>query len=516
MLNTATTMLNPGIVRRLATASILYLAASSNGGCQSKFVAAAADSSSSSSSEQPKLSPGKLRSLGEEAMSQRRFDEAVSYYSRAIEYEPNNAANYYKLFRVHSRMRKFASALADITNACRVDPTRTEYRSTKAKLLVSLGMCSEAAEEYTVIFRDGEDGVDTDGKMARDGAEALKCVSELETATGAYADEEWEVAVRYFTLALGHMEQAPDYLFMKAKAEYQQEDYYGTISDTAKILKTHNKHIEAYQLRGEAYFRLGEHDTAVTHFRQGIQLDPEHKGCKAGHKAVKALQKKEKRANAAHAAGEYQEAINHWWSAMNLDMAHLAFVRPALLHVVRAHIELEEFDQAIIEANKHVENEESVEGLLALGDAQLAGELLQEAVNTFRKAAEFEPNEKEQECAQKLKKAEVALKQSKEKNYYKILGVARTANQSVIKKAYRDLALKWHPDKNADNKEKAEKMFQDISEAYEVLSDKEMRGKYDRGEEVFENQGGGGGQGGGNQFFRQQGGGGRTHHFHFG
>lgn len=88
----------------------------------------------------------------------------------------------------------------------------------------------------------------------------------------------------------------------------------------------------------------------------------------------------------------------------------------------------------------------------------------------------------------------MALKQSKEKNYYKILGVPRNAKLKEIKKSYRELALKWHPDKNTEgDTEKAEKMFQDISEAYEVLSDKDLRGKYDRGEEVFENQGGGGG-----------------------
>ena len=121
----------------------------------------------------------------------------------------------------------------------------------------------------------------------------------------------------------------------------------------------------------------------------------------------------------------------------------------------------------------------------------------------------------------------MALKQSKEKNYYKILDVPRTADKKTIKKAYRDMALQWHPDKvTEDNKEEAEGKFQDISEAYEVLSDEELRGKYDRGEEVFENQGGGGGgqrshHGFPEQMFRQhfsQGGGGgqRRHRFHFG
>ncbi|KAM9304963.1 dnaJ homolog subfamily B member 2 [Gastrophryne carolinensis] len=65
-------------------------------------------------------------------------------------------------------------------------------------------------------------------------------------------------------------------------------------------------------------------------------------------------------------------------------------------------------------------------------------------------------------------------------DYYEILGVPRNASQDDIKRAYRKLALKWHPDKNPDNKEMAEKKFKDIAEAYEVLSDAEKRETYDR------------------------------------
>uniref|UniRef100_A0A7N5ZPX7 J domain-containing protein n=1 Tax=Anabas testudineus TaxID=64144 RepID=A0A7N5ZPX7_ANATE len=56
-------------------------------------------------------------------------------------------------------------------------------------------------------------------------------------------------------------------------------------------------------------------------------------------------------------------------------------------------------------------------------------------------------------------------------DYYQILGVQKNAAQDDIKKAYRKLALKWHPDKNPDNKEEAERKFKELSEAYEVLSD---------------------------------------------
>lgn len=64
------------------------------------------------------------------------------------------------------------------------------------------------------------------------------------------------------------------------------------------------------------------------------------------------------------------------------------------------------------------------------------------------------------------------------KDYYKVLGVEKKATQDEIKKAYRKLAVKYHPDKNKDNKE-AENKFKEINEANEVLSDKEKRKKYD-------------------------------------
>lgn len=65
-------------------------------------------------------------------------------------------------------------------------------------------------------------------------------------------------------------------------------------------------------------------------------------------------------------------------------------------------------------------------------------------------------------------------------DFYKILGVPRTASEKEIKKAYRKLAIKWHPDKNQDNKEKAAEVFKKISEAYDTLSDKQKRAGYDR------------------------------------
>jgi len=66
------------------------------------------------------------------------------------------------------------------------------------------------------------------------------------------------------------------------------------------------------------------------------------------------------------------------------------------------------------------------------------------------------------------------------RDYYEVLGISRNADDNDIKKAYRKLAMKWHPDKNPDNKDEASKRFVEIGEAYEVLSDENKRKIYDQ------------------------------------
>ena len=104
------------------------------------------------------------------------------------------------------------------------------------------------------------------------------------------------------------------------------------------------------------------------------------------------------------------------------------------------------------------------------------------------------------------------------RDYYEVLGVSKNASDDEIKKAYRKLAIKYHPDKNPGDKE-AEAKFKEISEAHEVLADKQKRARYDQFGHAGVN-GGAGGFGGGNPFGGGQAGGfnfnGQEFHFDFG
>jgi DnaJ family protein C protein 3 len=179
-------------------------------------------------------------------------------------------------------------------------------------------------------------------------------------------------------------------------------------------------------------------------------------------------------------------------------------------------------------------NPTSLQGLLYQACKHMENENYDAAISSLNTARDNHPESQQNIINEKLKDAQLALKRSKTKDYYKVLGVSRDADDRTIKKAYRTATKTFHPDKAAAKgvpKEEAEKKMAAINEAYEVLSDPELKARFDRGDDPndplsnqggspfqgspfqgspFGHPGGGGGGGGGHQqFFFQQGGGGQ-------
>lgn len=421
---------------RFALASLVYFAAASS----------AAASSSENRDDINTWSAGKLRSRAEEAFSLRQYADALKLYEKAVEKEPDNAMNYFKLYKVHSRMKHLETALNDITKALELDDSNADWRVQKAKLLKSLGQCDRAVVEYQQIQNKNGDPA-----IATALQEAQECERTIAAAQQAMMNEDYKAATHYFKAAMQFVDQAIDLQLQKAAALLETDDYYGVISDTGLILKQYPQHLEAFRLRGMAYFWLNDHDTAVKHFREGLKLDPEHKGCKEGHKLVKKIDKKKKRGDEAYDRKKFMEAVKYYGEAIEVEPQHYIFARATMLKIVQCYSKDGQHDEAVNAAEHLVEEESTLEAYWALGDAYTEAEKFEDALRIFRQALDEAPEgegEQTQQAKRKVKEAEVALKQSKEKNYYKILGLPRTATSKEIKKAYRELAMKWHPDKN--------------------------------------------------------------------
>jgi len=270
----------------------------------------------------------------------------------------------------------------------------------------------------------------------------------------------------------------------RAKAYFELGDLYEAIADAGRALKTDPDDLAALELRGASYYKLADHDMAKTHWQHGLKLDPEHSGCKAGYKVVRALTKKQAAAEKATSEGRHGAAIDSWTAAIAVDPTHSRFASTAHKKIAALYAVLKDYKRAVASCDAALEiDSEDVDALLQKSSAQLGAEDYENAVRTAKRARDVSDDDRTKKTHQK---AEVALKQSKAVNYYKVLGVTRDASSKEIKKAYRDLALKYHPDKVEDKKDEdaAVKKFQEIAQAYEILSDDELRAKYDRGEDV--------------------------------
>lgn len=172
-------------------------------------------------------------------------------------------------------------------------------------------------------------------------------------------------------------------------------------------------------------------------------------------------------------------------------------------------------------------NGKSLYGLLYQAHTQYQAEAYEAAMGTLQKAKENHPNAQSR-IDQEIKQTQLELKRSKTKDYYKVLGLERDADERQIKAAFRRTVKIHHPDKahkQGIRKEDAEKKMAAINEAYEVLSDPELKARYDSGDDPNDHTrqqhnpfGQGGFQFQGNPFAQGSGfgGGGQQFHFKFG
>ncbi len=411
--------------------------------------------------------------------------------------------NYFQRASAFVKKHHYSAALSDLSRAMALDPKFTKGQIFRAKVLKVTGACDASLEELKAILI-------TQPRQKEALAELPKvqtCAQFVQEATALQKAHQWESAKHVLTQALDIAYDSNSLLLQRVSCHASLGDWQSVLVDTRKILQQDQSSMEALLIRGRAYYYLGEHEPALTHWKEGLRLDPEHKEIKQATKSLRLLQRRISNAEAAlNPNGNPAEALEELELALAHDPSH-AVIRPGLLlQKVTALIRLRRFTDAVHTASEVlVLDDSNADAFIRRADAKMGLEEWEQAISDYSKATQV--NQANQEAQQGLHRAQIELKKSKEIDYYKVLEISRDASARVIKKAYLKAAVAWHPDKHEGDADKsiASKRFQLIAEAYEVLSTPEFKQRYDNGEEWRPNQGG---------QQQQQQGGHPFHHFH--
>jgi tetratricopeptide (TPR) repeat protein len=276
-------------------------------------------------------------------------------------------------------------------------------------------------------------------------------------------------------------------------------------------------------VRATAYFLMGESAAALGYTKKALRDDPESKPFKTLFKTLKKSSRAIEQAETAAAQNEWARALKVHGEALaehpgrtntilgQLDVLGVGaktstVTLPASESLSRLHakhcnmhVRAAQADEkhagagvSACEAGlqawrllRHGDNGD-LDMLLDKAECQLIADKAQDAINTYQSI--LQRDQQNARARNGMQKAQARLKQANSKDYYKMLGVSRQANKKTLKKAFHKLAKQYHPDMvSEEEKEEAQRKFQEISEAYEVLADDEKRSKFDRGEDVFGN-----------------------------
>ncbi|KAI8876744.1 TPR-like protein [Backusella circina FSU 941] len=470
-----------------------------------------------------------------------QFNDALTSFDAAIRKEPGHYISYFKRATAYLSLGRHNAAINDFTKILQLKPDFDQILLERARVYIKEGVFQLAIDDLDAYH--GKGGMDDLVRTAKTGLHSLK-QAEVEQQTQHY-DACISHATQVSRIAPG---LARGWL-LRAQCHLSKGEMDEAAGDLARVAQLNPSNPDTLLLLAKInFFVLNEPQGALTHIKQCLHYDPEQKQCKSLFREMKKLDKEMKNIESNIEQQKWTTASNHL-----MGTAH----RQGMVESMDRHMEqLErELNISIVKRGVHtqcyhlacqISGQQGIESKiqkwcsLALGlnpDDALArlyrGELLlnqkefEQAVADLEAAdaSMLEGREEQYKLRQLLHRAKQLLKQSKTVDYYKVLDVSPNADAREIKKAYRKRAHEWHPDKYTGELEKEQvvKKMAEINQAYQVLSDPDMRQQYDNGFDPFDpEQGSGGGNGGfhfqqsgGNPFFFQNGGfpGGGSHSF---
>ncbi|KAI8990397.1 hypothetical protein BD414DRAFT_299017 [Trametes punicea] len=405
----------------------------------------------------------------------------------------------------HMALKRFKPALSDCQQAATL-----QSEQPSPKTLVRLARCQLSTGSTAPALSTLRTALSIDPK--NDAAlklqqKVLELEAHLRSLEGARSRKEWGMARlaldRCMQVIEGEGGDVPvQWRLWKVEHEIARKNWDAASIAANDALRFEPNSPDAITVRGLLLFLTAKTAQATQHVQSALRLDPSHEAALKLRRRIKDVERFKEEGNTAFKTGKLQEAVDKYASALERIGTDEregggGQIRAMLLsNRATTLVKLERWDDALADTEASLLlNPTSFKAIRTRARIFLHMEKFDAAIADFKTAIEqagFEGSDADVRALRaELKKAEVALKQSKTKDYYKILGVERTCTDSDIKKAYRRESLKHHPDKGGD-----EEKFKLVSEAHSVLSDPVKRQRYDLGEDDEDDRFSGMGAGG--------------------
>lgn len=462
-------------------------------------------------------------------------NDALTYFDVAITRDPQNYLTIFQRGATYLSLGKNAQASYDFDKVLSIKPDFEGALLQRAKIKSRNADWEAAKDDYR--------------KAKKTETEEYTQLDEAQGAALLAADAEkagdWEGCVGHAGTAIMVASMNLPLRQMRAHCRFERGEVLEGVSDLAHVLQISPSLIQPHlQTSSMLFYSIGDTDKAIEQMRKCLRSDPDSKACSKLFRREKQLDKTLKQVRSLAEKRQFNSAVKILVPTgddqglikdIQDDVAeaktagHIHPNAPNDLHASLTEMACDFYSEMNNrkKAGPHCSETlklrpHSLPALLYQAKSQLDAEDWDAAMATLNTAKEHHPSS--QKVADLLHKASVGLKRSKSKDYYKVLGVSTDADDRAIKRAYRSMTRKYHPDKMAAregseggmNKEQAEKKMAEINEAYEVLRDPELRARFDRGDDPNnpEQQQGGpfhgspfGQGGGGQQFVFRQGGG---------
>ncbi|XP_053574312.1 dnaJ homolog subfamily C member 3 [Bombina bombina] len=421
--------------------------------------------------------------MGRKLLAAGQLAEALSHYHSAVEGDQTNYLTFYKRAAVYLAMGKFKSALPDLSKAIELKSDFMAARLQRGNILLKQGDTEEASEDFQAVLLSNPTNEEAQTMMQR-----VKEVEEnLDTAWAAYDTEDYSGTIALLERVIELSPWDPAVRELRSECYLHIGDLSKAIQDLKPTTKLRNDNRAAFLKLSKLYYTIGDHEESLSHIRECLKLDQDDKDCFSHYKQVKKLSRQLESAEELVREQRFADAIEKYEASIKTEPNVQVYSKRAKERICHCLSKSQQTEAAVKVCTEAFERDPQNPFILRdRAEAYILNEEYEKAVEDFQQAKELDGEN--EEINQGLERAQKLLKQSRKRDYYKILGVKRSANKQEVIKAYRKLAQQWHPDnfQSEDEKREAEKKFIDIAAAKEVLTDPEMRQKVDAGEDPLD------------------------------